>query len=32
MSKLPQKHVKNQWVKSWDMLESKDIKFSMSAW
>ena len=21
MSKLPQKHVVNQWVKSWDMLE-----------
>lgn len=27
MSKLPQKHVENQWVKSWDMLEAKDIKF-----
>ena len=23
MSKLPQKHVANQWVKSWDMLEAK---------
>ena len=23
MSKLPQKHVVNQWVKSWDMLEAK---------
>jgi len=27
MSKLPQKHVANQWVKSWDMLEAKNIKF-----
>jgi len=27
MSKLPQKHVANQWVKSWDMLETKNIKF-----
>jgi len=25
MSKLPQKHVANQWVKSWDMLEAKNI-------
>lgn len=27
MSKLLQKHVANQWVKSWDMLEAKNIKF-----
>lgn len=27
MSKLPQKHVANQWVNSWDMLEAKNIKF-----
>jgi len=27
MSKLPQKHVVNQWVNSWDMLETKNIKF-----
>ena len=27
MSKLPQKHVANQWDKSWDMLEAKNIKF-----
>ena len=27
MSKLPQKHEANQWVKSWDMLEAKNIKF-----
>jgi len=26
MSKLPQKHVANQWVKSWDMLEDKKRK------
>ena len=32
MSKLPQKHVANQWVKSWDMLEAKNIKFYISAW
>ena len=25
MSKLPQKHVANQWVNSWDMLETKNI-------
>ena len=27
MSKLPQKHVVNQWVKSWDMLEAKIYSF-----
>ena len=27
MSKLPQRHVANQWVKSWDMLEAKNTKF-----
>ena len=27
MSKLPQKHVANQWDNSWDMLEAKNIKF-----
>lgn len=27
MSKLPQKHVANKWVKSWDMLEAINIKF-----
>ena len=27
MSKLLQKHVANQWAKSWDMLEIKNIKF-----
>ncbi len=27
MSKLPQKHVANQWDNSWDMLEVKNIKF-----
>ena len=25
MSKLPQKHVAKQWVKSWDMLETKKV-------
>ena len=27
MSKLPQKHVEDQWDNSWDMLEAKNIKF-----
>jgi hypothetical protein len=26
MSKLPQKHVANQWDNSWDMLEAKKYK------
>lgn len=30
MGKLPQKHVKNQRVKLWDMIEEKNIVLNIS--